>query len=510
MKFIDELLNKITMYRLTVYYLIFLLGTAMVLSFFKFLSYSPLDILIDISIAVAVCYIANYVFAKFVGAVTNIESVFITALILVLIVPVKFPLNLSFLMLASGVAMASKYILTIDKRHVFNPAAFAVASISLLSPEHTAVWWVGTPVMLPFVLFGGLLLLRKIRRETLVLSFISAYLIIVAIGSFINSGSIPAIITSWKLGIFDSAIFFFMFVMLTEPLTSPATEKLQGIYGYVTALLYATPQLRIIGFSVTPEIALCLSNVFSYIVNPNYRLVLKIKSKKQVSPDTVVFAFNKQKDFKFISGQYMEWTLPHQNVDSRGNRRYFSISSSPTEDEIAMTIKFYNPSSSYKKELLGLDENRQIIAAQVAGDFTLPRDLKMPMVFIAGGVGIAPFRSMVRYIIDKNLQTDIILLFTNRTREDILFADVFEKAKQNGVKTIYNLTDMGKVPQGWQGSVGYITDQSIKSLIPDYKNRKYYLSGPQLMVQRFEQSLLTAGVDKSRIKTDFFPGYSEK
>jgi ferredoxin-NADP reductase len=175
-----------------------------------------------------------------------------------------------------------------------------------------------------------------------------------------------------------------------------------------------------------------------------------------------------------------------------------------------MTVKFYDKASSYKQELLNLQSSKQFVAAQVAGDFVLPKNLKMPMIFIAGGVGIAPFRSMIQYIIDKNLQVDIILLYTNKTKADILFTDVFDRAQVNGVKTIYNLTDVENLPQDWVGSSGYITAEKIKTLIPDYEERFYYLSGPQLMVQNFEGALSKAGISKKQIKTDFFPGYSEK
>ncbi len=498
------------MYKLTLYYLIFLVGIAVVFSFFGIIKYNPLDILISSLLAVIVCYIANFVFAKIFKAVTNSESVFITALILGLIIPVKFPTNAEFIIGASILAMAAKYLLTVEKRHLFNPAAVSVAAISLLSPEHIATWWIGTPAMMPFVLIGGLLLIRKIRRENMVFNFLSAYLIIVAMGTFYVTGSFISVINTWQISIFHSALFFFMFVMLTEPLTSPATEKLRNYYAYAVALLYATPTLRFIGIGLAPEIALCFGNVFSYIINPNYRLDLVLKWKKQLSFDTYTFAFNKQKNFKFIPGQYLEWTLPHKNADSRGNRRYFSISSSPTENEIMMTVKFYDHSSSYKKELVNLNSGSKIIAAQVAGDFVLPKDLKQSLVFIAGGVGIAPFRSMIQYIMDKNLLVDIVLLYTNRRVKDILFSEIFEKARENGVKTIYNLTDLQNLPQDWGGTTGHVTEDSIKRVIPDYKKRIYYLSGPQLMVQNFEQTLKSAGVSQNQIKTDFFPGYSEK
>ncbi len=507
MRYIDRFLNKFTMYRFTLYYLIFLIVAAALLAYFGLLNYNPMDILIEAGVAVIVSYAANTFFAKLFGAVTNYESVFITALILALIVPVQFPLNMLFMVGAAGVAMGSKYLLTIEKRHIFNPAAVSVAMISLLSPEHAATWWVGNPVMLPFVLAGGLLLVRKIQRETMVFSFLIAYFIAIAIAAVINTGSLVDIVTIWQSSVFHSAVFFFAFVMLTEPLTSPSKEKKQGYYGYFTAILYATPILRVLNF--TPELSLCIGNAFSYFISPNYRYSLPLKWKKQISRDTYVFAFEQPKSIKYEPGQYMEWTLTHKNTDSRGNRRYFSLSSSPTEGVLMTTVKFYDPSSSYKKELINLPEGRQVIAAQVAGDFVLPKNLKEPLVFIAGGVGIAPFRSMVQYIIDKNLQVNIILIYTNRTKEDILFANTFKEAEKNGVKTIYNLTDIKSVPADWQGTTGYVTKELVEKEIPDYGTRKFYISGPQLMVQRFEQTLLDTGVSSKNIITDFFPGYNE-
>lgn len=509
LKKIDELLNKITMYRLTLYYLIAIVGFGVIASFFNYLPYKASDIILSSILLITSAYVANFIFAKLFKAVTNIESVFITSLILVLIIPIRFPAD-SFLIVSIVVlAMASKYLLTVNRSHIFNPAAISVVAISLIS-NNSASWWVGTPVMLPITLIGGLLVMRKTQRENLIFSFMIAFFAVMGVGTFIRTQSLDLVISAWDISLFHSALLFFAFVMLTEPLTSPTREKLQGFFGYIVAILYASPQLRIISFVITPEIALCVGNIFSHIVSPNYRFKLLLKNKKQLSSDTYEFAFAKQKELNFIPGQYMEWTLPHENADSRGNRRYFSISSSPTEDKVSLAVKFYKPSSSYKKELINFQNENLITASQVAGDFVLPKNLKTPLVFIAGGVGIAPFRSMIQYIIDKNLSADIILVYTNRTPDDILFSDIFEKASQNGIKTIYNLTDLKTVPKDWQGTTGYITAESIQKEITDYKNRYYFLSGPQLMVQRFEQTLLDAGVGKSKIKTDFFPGYSEK
>lgn len=508
LQFIDSLLNKITMYRFTLYYLIVLIGVAVVASFFGFLPYSPVDILIDTGIAVLFCYVSNYLFAKFFGATTNVESVFITALILVLIFPIKFPLNSVALAIVSIFAMGSKYFVTIEKRHVFNPAAAAVLGLALIS-DHSAIWWVGTPVMMPFVLVGGLLLMRKIQRESMVISFFIAYFLLSAGAAFWHQGTVSAIFSTWQKSIVQSSLLFFAFVMFTEPLTSPATHKLQKWYAYIVAALFVSPQVRLFSFTLTPEWALCIGNIFSYVVSPKYRLVLPLAWKKFWGP-TGVFAFIPPQQIAFIPGQYMEWTLPHKGADSRGNRRYFSIGSSPTEKELLLGVKFYNPSSSYKKVLANMQKGDEIIAAQLAGDFVLPKKLDTPLVFIAGGVGIVPFRSMIKYIVDKNLKANIILLYANRTAEEIVFTETFTEAETHGIKTIYTLTNIDRVPQNWQGEKGYITADMIQRKIPDFKNRMFYLSGPQLMIERYHQILTDMGISRSHIKQDFFPGYVEK
>lgn len=506
-KIIDAVLNKVTMYRLTLYYLLVLVGAAVLLSFLGILPYSGFDLIIDTGIAIGICYLANRLLAAFFGAVTNNESALITALILVLIIPVKFPVNATFIVGASALAMLAKYLATVEKHHIFNPAAVSVAAFSLAT-DKVATWWIGTPVMLPLVLIGGILLLRKTQRESMVFPFLLINFFLLAAGVFLHGQPLSSIPLIWQKSMLDSAIFFFAFVMLTEPITSPTKKRLQEYYGAFVALLYITPQLRLLGIAISPELALCAGNALSYIINPQYRLALPLVSRKEVAPQTYLFSFTKPEDFRFTPGQYMEWTLPHHGVDARGNRRYFSIASSPTEQEIRVLIKYYTPPSSYKKTLVSLAPNQTIIASQLAGDFVLPKKTDVPLVFIAGGVGIAPFVSMTEQIIEKKQQSNIILLFANRTVEDIVFADLFAKAAAYGVKTVYTLT-ADTVPDNWQGERGHITAELITRTVTDYRTRTFYLSGPQLMVQRFEEMLKSMNVAPKNIVVDFFPGYSE-
>ena len=506
LKIIDYFLNKVTMYKLTLYYLIGLLVVAMGLSLVGHLSYSPIDIALQALGAVIVSIIANNIFAKFFKATTNTESATITGLILALIIA-PLSTNFGYIIVASILAMATKYLVTIEKRHLLNPAAASVAAIALLS-SHAAIWWVGTAPLLPFVFLGGFFLVRKIQREQMVITFLITYFVLTLGMAILREGLLLGPFSALQLSIFHSALFFFTAVMFTEPLTSPSTNTKRNWYAVITAFLYATPQLRIAAFAFTPEQALVIGNVFSYIASPNYRLNIPLLWKREFG-NTGIFAFQSVKNFAFVPGQYMEWTLPHKGVDNRGNRRYFSIASSPTEKELLMAVKFYDPSSSYKKKLKAMQPGEKIIATQVAGDFVLSKNLKKPLVFIAGGVGIVPFRSMIQYIVDKKLHADIVLFYANRTVGEIVFNDTFKAAQKHGVKTIYTLTDEKQVPANWPVEKGYVTDEMIKKYVPDFEKRIFYLSGPQLMVDTYAIMLSQMGVASRHIKQDFFPGYTE-
>ncbi len=280
--------------------------------------------------------------------------------------------------------------------------------------------------------------------------------------------------------IFNSPLLFFAFVMFTEPLTSPTAKIMQYIYGIIVAILISIP-------SITPEIALIIGNIFAYLVNSKVKLILILKEKIQVAPDIYDFIFETKQKLNFIPGQYLEWTLPQIKPDSRGSRRYLTLASSPTEDNIRIGVKYYDSPSSFKKTLLEL--NGPIVASQLAGDFILPKDPKTKLVFVAGGIGITPYRSMIKYLIDTKQTRDIILIYINKTSQDIVYKDILES-----VKTIYINTS----------EVGHLSPQTILDNVSDFKDRTWYISGPHNMVTATENLLKSMGV--KHIKTDFFPG----
>lgn len=499
-KLIGDFLNNITMYRLMLYFLVFLALFALMLSFFKLVPFTPIALLLSISVLVVGCWLLNAIFAKVFQAPANVESSYITALILALIItPANSLQGLLSLFWLAVLAMASKYILAIGKKHLFNPAALAVA-VSAVTLNMGASWWVGSVWMMPAVLIIGLLIIRKIQRPALVFSFLLVALTVILGVSAARGNELKSTI---EQVILNTPLLFFAFVMLTEPQTTPPIKILQIIYGGAVGMFLAF---------ATPEVALLLGNVFSYLVSPKEKLILVLKEKTQIAPDVYDFVFSLDKKLAFIPGQYMEWTLSHPNPDNRGNRRYFTIASSPTENNLRIGVKFYPESSSFKKALISLDSTQQIVASQLSGDFTLPKDQKRKLVFIAGGIGITPFRSMVKYLLDINQTRDILLLFSNKSAKDIVYQDIFTKAQRIGLRTVYLLTDQAQVPVGWQGRVGYrvgyIDAKVIQGEAPDYKDRVFYISGPHSMVDVFEKTLKDMGINGKQIKVDYFPGYA--
>ncbi len=503
LRWIDNLLNRVTMYRLVLYYLIFLLGVAFVLSFTHVLAYDPYALLLTTAFLLAACAITNAVFARTFGVAANVESTYISALILALIItPIQGYGDLWFLGWAAVLAMASKYIVAIRGKHLFNPVAFAVA-LTYFMINQSASWWVGDAQMLPFVLVGGLLVVRKIRRFDLVFSFMLTALFVTLVSVLISGEALAAGVAGLLV---YSPFFFFAFIMLTEPLTTPPTHRLRMLYGAIVGLFFA-PTIHIGGFYITPELALLIGNVFSYLVSPKGKLVLHLKAKRQIAPNAYEFLFTPSRKLAFAPGQYMEWTLGHTEPDSRGNRRYFTLASAPTEPDLKVGVRFSDPSSSFKKAMLAMNRGAEISAEQIAGDFVLPKNPNQKLIFIAGGIGVTPFRSMIKYLLDMHQRRPVVLFYNNHSVKDIVYKDVFDQAERElGIRTIYLVSDKNSIPLGWVGLPGRITPQIIRKYTPWYFEAIFYLSGPVAMVNGYKDMLHQMGIDDGQIMVDYFAG----
>jgi len=501
---IDSVLNRITMYRLALYYVAALLAVAFVLGFFHLVPHDPTALAFSAVFITAVCWATNRFFALLFRVPVNTESIYITAFILALIMPpvvAADTLGVEGLALASAVAIASKFLLAINRKHIFNPVAVGVfASATLL--DQPATWWVGGNLaLLPIVLIGGLLVVRKVQRFEL-------------LGAYVLANFIAAILTTTPgmyeealtQAMFYSPLLFAGFAMLTEPLTAP-TARLQSIgYGAIVGLL-SSPGVHVGEFYFSPEIAFLVGNAFAYLVSPKGRFKFTLMRIEKVASGCYNFVFNKDRKLAFEAGQYLDWTLDVRNPDDRGNRRPFTIASAPTDTEVHLGVKFYKGPSAFKRSLLNLKPGDVVYAAQVAGNFTLPRDKTEKLAFIAGGIGVTPFRSMIQDMINRRDQRSIVMLYGNNSVNEIAYSEVFDRAEwELGIRTVYAVVE-DSAPDADMHR-GFIDAALIRREIPDYRDRTFYISGPRTMVLRFQSVLKELGIARSRIKVDFFPGFA--
>lgn len=481
---LDFVNDRFTSYRLILYYLLILIGWASIGAGFHKVPFSWYLVLISAGWIVAVCWLANKLLSAFLNIPANKESSLITALILALILsPAADARSFAVTAAAGLIAITSKYVIVWRKSHIFNPAAGGAFAAGQLFDQFPS-WWIGTKFMTPIVIIGGLLILRKMKRFTLAGSFLAVYLLYLIFAT--SSGS--DIHFLW-LELISTQALFFAIVMLTEPLTSPATARYYLPYALLVALLYSVSRLKL-----SPEEALLLGNIFTFVFAANRRYELSLVRTVKEAEGIFSYMFNRPPRFRYQSGQYMEWTLAGSRTDSRGNRRYLTVSSSPSESELMFTVKQPPQASAFKHKLARLRPGDKILASRLAGSFALPKDTSEKIAFLAGGVGITPFRSMVRDMLDKADKRDAVLLYSANSDSELAFRELFQKAEAVGLKTDY-VTD------------GHIDDTLLKRVLPDYKERLFLVSGPYGFVNAMEKVLLNMGVSYDRIVTDYFPGY---
>jgi len=476
---IDDILNSITMYSLVLYGLAWLVGVAGLLSILGVLHYSPIAMASSLTVLLTIGFVANMSLAKLYKVTPNFESGIITTFILFFVLAV--PANTSewiALVVAMFVAIASKYVITWRGAHIFNPAAIGAAIISILGIGFAA-WWIATPIMLPFVSIIGILILRKTRRFGLFFSFILPCLVLLVF----RGNSLQTLLLSFPL-------IFFATIMLTEPATIPNTNKWRLVYGVFVGTIAGLG----LGLVSTPQVALLVGNLLAFVVSFRSSAALELVEKTKLAPNIYDFAFKSDKKISFRPGQYMEWTLGDIAFNFRGNRRTFTIASSPKNKEVHIGVRFYDSSSKFKQKLLSMEKGDVVHGGQVAGDFVLPKDENKKLVFVAGGIGITPFISMLSFLTDTNSKRDVSLYYFVNQKEDLVYTDIFNKAEKIGLKLIPMI-----------GPDARLSNDILQKYTRDFLNSEFYLSGPPAMVRIYKKELKKLSVKK--IHTDYFSGY---
>ena len=216
------------------------------------------------------------------------------------------------------------------------------------------------------------------------------------------------------------------------------------------------------------------------------------------------FWFEPERPVNWLAGQYIEMTLPHADPDSRGTKRWFTLSSSPTQAPlISITTKLVAQNgSSFKRALMALRPGDAVHISEPMGDFVLPKDPDLPLVFVAGGIGITPFHSIITFLLDTKQARNVTLIYAVAQPQDMVFEKTFERYGMN------RLFVTSRPDRTWDGLTGQLSGQRIVTLARPADDGLIYLSGPEPMVESLQNQLLTAGFNQNRIVGDFFPGYT--
>lgn len=225
------------------------------------------------------------------------------------------------------------------------------------------------------------------------------------------------------------------------------------------------------------------------------------KSEKR-SDDITTFSFRPHSPLHYTAGQFIELTIKHGNPDKRGQKRWFTLSSSPKNEFLNITTRLASDkSSSFKKALWSLKPGDEVHISEPMGDFVLPKLNQTPLIFVAAGIGITPFISMFEWLIETGEERPIRLLHGVRTEDDIIFQDTINKSK---VHTTYAVSEPSSA---WGGERGRITAEMILGVERPDDNTLIYVSGPEPMVESLEKDLKNAGIKPSLLVLDFFPNY---
>ncbi len=502
MKIIDDYLDTVSMYKLLVWGLSALSCYSLVLSILKLNGLPILNSIFTLFVLIISGLFFQHIFSKLWNAPSNIDSTIISILIVFLIVaPVEnafdilSPQGYLLPIILSFCVVASKYLLQLNKTHIWNPAVFAIIINSFFLNGFN-IWQVGSIYMFVPVCVFAYLILRKQKLFYLFFTYLFFSLIISGLFNLENVLTISFL----KSFFLSSPIIFFASVMLTEPTTLPDRKYKRYIYAFFVSIVANTPfSLSFFpALSTSPEIALFIANIFSYFTSFRKRIILRFVENRKIAENTYEFIFNPDQKVNFVAGQYAELTLQHKNADTRGIRRYFTIASAPIDKYIKFGIRISpKDGSSFKKALLNLKENESVLMSSISGDFVLSQNKNDNIVCIAGGIGVTPFIAFLKS--DKNLSNRLTLFNFNKTEVDISYREELKMLEFDGVKIINIL-----------GS--FLTQEILSAHLDLSKekidNYRFYISGPPKMVENYEAILVNMGIKTSKIMTDYFPGYN--
>lgn len=222
------------------------------------------------------------------------------------------------------------------------------------------------------------------------------------------------------------------------------------------------------------------------------------------------FYWKPESKVDYLPGQYYYFTIPSLKYPSdRGNTRHFTLSSSPTEELLCFTTKIRDE-SGYKKTLNELEIGTNIEGMGPNGTFAFDETKEKSHIFVAGGIGITPFRSIIRYIYEKNLSINIHLLYSASTPDQLLFKDEFDhiSSMRPHIIVTYTITQNAE-SVSWSGKEGRIDADFIHDATSreERATALFWVCGPPPMVTALEETLSNLHISQERIWSEKFTGY---
>ena len=230
-----------------------------------------------------------------------------------------------------------------------------------------------------------------------------------------------------------------------------------------------------------------------------------VAEKREVAKGTlfVRFAVDDYPDYR--PGAYFWVELPDRgHVDEKGLRRHISLATSPTErGVVGLATRLRD--TAFKRTLAELDVGDEVQVEEPKGSFLLPEDTDEEYVFVAGGIGITVFRSMLRYIADEGLPYSVTLVYSNRDRESAAFLDELEEIERRAdrVRVVLTMTD----EPGWEGETRHLDADVLGELVGGLDGKTFLVAGPPQMAEAVAGSLTGAGLPDDRVLADKFSGY---
>jgi ferredoxin-NADP reductase len=228
--------------------------------------------------------------------------------------------------------------------------------------------------------------------------------------------------------------------------------------------------------------------------------------KEEIADGTMAFHFAKPEGLIYRAGQFADFTLiDPPETDAEGDMRGFSLASAPYENDIFVATRMRD--TAFKRIIKNLPEGTEIKFDGPYGDFTLHKNESVPAVFIIGGIGVTPVRSMIAQASHDKLGHKITLLHSSRRPTDLPFLKNFTALAEANPNFTYVPVASDEAPEDWKGESGRIDADMIKKYVPDLVAPRFYLSGPEGMVKAMRQLLLELEVDEDNIRTEEFTGY---